>query len=140
MAFHKKAGLRIEDMVKSRWVYRKLRNFLRRHRSRHLLSEARLWPDALYLARARPLQGLRLVVVSSPTTLPSLHWAQTGLTSASSEPIRLASQSSGRALMTPPALLCFAALATAQKDRRQSNPAAQSRSSHNKNNALWTRT
>ena len=27
MAFHKKAGLRIEDMVKSDWVYRKLRNF-----------------------------------------------------------------------------------------------------------------
>jgi len=27
MAFHKKAGLRIEDMVKSGWVYRKLRNF-----------------------------------------------------------------------------------------------------------------
>jgi IS5 family transposase len=27
MAFHKKSGLRIEDMVKSRWVYRKLRNF-----------------------------------------------------------------------------------------------------------------
>jgi IS5 family transposase len=27
MAFHKKAGLRIEDMVKSRWVYRNLRNF-----------------------------------------------------------------------------------------------------------------
>ncbi|MGH8614704.1 MAG: ISNCY family transposase [Gammaproteobacteria bacterium] len=27
MAFHKKRGLRIEDMVKSRWVYRKLRNF-----------------------------------------------------------------------------------------------------------------
>jgi transposase, IS5 family len=27
MAFHKRAGLRIEDMVKSRWVYRKLRNF-----------------------------------------------------------------------------------------------------------------
>jgi transposase, IS5 family len=27
MAFHKKGGLRIEDMVKSRWVYRKLRNF-----------------------------------------------------------------------------------------------------------------
>ena len=27
MAFHKKAGLRIEDMVQSRWVYRKLRNF-----------------------------------------------------------------------------------------------------------------
>ena len=27
MAFHKKAGLHIKDMVKSRWVYRKLRNF-----------------------------------------------------------------------------------------------------------------
>jgi transposase, IS5 family len=27
MAFHKKAGLRIKDMVKSNWVYRKLRNF-----------------------------------------------------------------------------------------------------------------
>jgi transposase, IS5 family len=27
MAFHKKGGLGIEDMVRSRWVYRKLRNF-----------------------------------------------------------------------------------------------------------------
>jgi len=27
MAFHKKCGLSIKDMVKSRWVYRKLRNF-----------------------------------------------------------------------------------------------------------------
>jgi transposase, IS5 family len=27
MAFHKKAGLRIEDMVRSGWVYRQLRNF-----------------------------------------------------------------------------------------------------------------
>jgi IS5 family transposase len=27
MAFHNKGGLRIEDMVRSRWVYRKLRNF-----------------------------------------------------------------------------------------------------------------
>ena len=27
MAFHKKRGLGIEDMVRSRWVYRKLRNF-----------------------------------------------------------------------------------------------------------------
>jgi len=27
MAFHKKGGLRIEDMVRSRWAYRKLRNF-----------------------------------------------------------------------------------------------------------------
>jgi IS5 family transposase len=27
VAFHKKRGIAIEDMVKSRWVYRKLRNF-----------------------------------------------------------------------------------------------------------------
>jgi IS5 family transposase len=27
VAFHKKVGLKIEDMVKSRWVYRRLRNF-----------------------------------------------------------------------------------------------------------------
>ena len=27
MAFHKKSGLKIQDMVRSRWVYRKLRNF-----------------------------------------------------------------------------------------------------------------
>jgi len=27
MAFHKKSGLRVEDMVRSHWVYRKLRNF-----------------------------------------------------------------------------------------------------------------
>ena len=27
LAFHKKRGLQIEDMVTSRWVYRKLRNF-----------------------------------------------------------------------------------------------------------------
>jgi tetratricopeptide (TPR) repeat protein len=27
VAFHKKRGFAIEDMVKSRWVYRKLRNF-----------------------------------------------------------------------------------------------------------------
>ena len=27
MAFHKRGGLRIEDLVRSRWVYRKLRNF-----------------------------------------------------------------------------------------------------------------
>ena len=27
MAFHKKAGLSIKDMVRSQWIYRKLRNF-----------------------------------------------------------------------------------------------------------------
>ena len=27
VAFHKKCGLKIEDMVRSKWVYRRLRNF-----------------------------------------------------------------------------------------------------------------
>ena len=27
VAFHKKRGIAVEDMVKSRWVYRRLRNF-----------------------------------------------------------------------------------------------------------------
>jgi len=27
MAFHKKSGLKVEDMVRSSWVYRRLRNF-----------------------------------------------------------------------------------------------------------------
>ena len=27
VAFHKKVGLEVEDMAKSRWVYRRLRNF-----------------------------------------------------------------------------------------------------------------
>jgi len=61
MAFHKKSGLKVEDMVRSNWVYRRLRNF-RVHRGRHLLPEARLWPRPLHLARARPIQGLRLVL------------------------------------------------------------------------------
>jgi len=58
MAFHKKAGLRIEDMVKSRWVYRKLRNY----RGGRLVGEALLRLGALHLARARPLQSLCLVL------------------------------------------------------------------------------
>ena len=34
----------------------------RRHRIGHLVFEARLWSGALHLARARPLQSLRLVL------------------------------------------------------------------------------
>ena len=52
MAFHKKAGLRIKDMVNSNWVYRKLRNFRTGHRIGHLVFEARLRSGALHLARA----------------------------------------------------------------------------------------
>ena len=42
VAFHKKAGLRVMDMVKSNWVYRKLRNFRAGIEFRHLVLEARL--------------------------------------------------------------------------------------------------
>ncbi|EHK52281.1 transposase IS4 family protein [Mesorhizobium alhagi CCNWXJ12-2] len=56
MAFHKKAGLRIEDMVRSKWVYRKLRNF--RVGIDHL-PQTRLRFGALHLARPRSFQSLR---------------------------------------------------------------------------------
>jgi IS5 family transposase len=51
VAFHKKAGLRIGDMVKSNWVYRKLRNF-RAGIESDISPEARLRSGALSLARA----------------------------------------------------------------------------------------
>jgi IS5 family transposase len=43
MAFHKKSGLKIEDMVRSRWVYRTLRNFRASIKGRHLVPQARRW-------------------------------------------------------------------------------------------------
>ena len=61
-AFHKKAGLRVMDVVKSSWVYRKLRNFRSWRRIGHLVFEARLWSGALRMARPRPLQIIRLVL------------------------------------------------------------------------------
>jgi IS5 family transposase len=61
MASHKKAGLRIKDMVKSNWVYRKLRNF-RAGIESDISCLQRAYGLALHLARARPLQGLRLVL------------------------------------------------------------------------------
>ena len=62
VAFHKKAGLRIEDMVKSRWVYRKLRNFRAGTRPTSHASSA---PTASRVVPggARALQRLRLVSV-----------------------------------------------------------------------------
>ena len=57
MAFHKKRGLKIEDMVRSRWG--KLRKPASRPASR-----ARLWLGALHLEGPGPLQGLRLAVVA----------------------------------------------------------------------------
>ena len=61
VAFHKKRGLAIEDMVKSRWVYRKLRNFRAGIEAGISCLKSCLRRGTLHLARARPLQGVRLV-------------------------------------------------------------------------------
>ena len=74
VAFHKKAGLRVKDMVKSNWVYRKLRNFRAGVEfPTFSVPEARLWPGALSLlgvasTTLRPMSGPQ----SSPTTSVSL--------------------------------------------------------------------
>jgi transposase, IS5 family len=62
VAFHKKAGLRIKDMVKSNWVYRKLRNF-----RAGIESDISCLKRAYGLARciARGLDHLRAYVWSS---------------------------------------------------------------------------
>ena len=69
-AFHKKAGLRIMDMVKSNWVYRKLRNF-----RAGIESDISCLKRAYGLARClwRGLDHFTAYVwsSSSPTTLPS---------------------------------------------------------------------
>lgn len=66
MAFHKKSGLRIEDMVRSRWVYRKLRNF-RAGIEAGISCLKRTWPAAPGLDHLRPTSGPRW----SPTISPS---------------------------------------------------------------------
>ena len=62
MAFHKKRGLKIEDMVRSRWVYRKLRNFRAGIEAGISCLKRGLWLGALHLEGPGPLQGLRLVL------------------------------------------------------------------------------
>ena len=71
VAFHKKAGLRVMDMVKSNWVYRKLRNF-----RAGIESDIGRLKRAYGLARCvwRGLDHFRAyvwVLQSSPTTSPS---------------------------------------------------------------------
>ena len=61
VAFHKKAGLRVTEMVKSNWVIASCATS-EPASNRHLVLEARLWSGALHLARPGPLQGIRLVV------------------------------------------------------------------------------
>ena len=80
MTFHKKAGLRIKDMVKSNWVYRKLRNF-----RAGIESDISCLKRAFGLARCvwRGLdhfRGLRLVLCRRLQPR-SLRPAQAGLTS-----------------------------------------------------------
>jgi hypothetical protein len=66
VAFHKKCGIAVADMVKSPWVYRRRRNFRAGIEAGDLLLQTRLWRCTLHLARARPLQGLHLVGGSGP--------------------------------------------------------------------------
>jgi IS5 family transposase len=58
-AFHKKSGLRIIDMVKSNWVYRKLRNF-----------QAGIEADISCLKRAYGLARCLWPTTSRPTSGP----------------------------------------------------------------------
>jgi IS5 family transposase len=60
IAFHKKRGLAVEDMVKSRWVHRKLRNF-RAGIEAGISCLKRAYGLARCTWRARSLQDLRLV-------------------------------------------------------------------------------
>jgi IS5 family transposase len=52
VAFHKKRGLAVEDMAKSRWVYRKLRNFRAGIEDRDFLPQTSL----RFGTKARPLR------------------------------------------------------------------------------------
>ena len=62
MAFHKKSGLKDRRHGPQPLGLSQAQELPRRHRGGHLLPEARLRPGPLHLARARPLQGLRLVL------------------------------------------------------------------------------
>ena len=70
MAFHKKAGLHIDDMVKSRWVYRKLRNF-RAGIEAGISCLKRAYGLAAALGAASTTSKLMSGPRSSPSTSPS---------------------------------------------------------------------
>ena len=61
VAFHKKAGPRHGHGQEQLGLSQAAR-LPSQHRVRHLVLESRLWSAAVHLARARPLQGIRLVV------------------------------------------------------------------------------
>jgi hypothetical protein len=66
MAFHKKCRLAVEDMVKSHWIYRKLRNFRAGIEANISCVEPSAWVAAPGAGSrtSRPMSGRR----SSPTT------------------------------------------------------------------------
>lgn len=73
VAFHKKCGIAVADMVKSPWVYRRLRNFRAGIEAgiscfkRASAERAAPRPAPGHaLARSRPLQDLHLVGGGSP--------------------------------------------------------------------------
>jgi hypothetical protein len=67
VAFHKKCGIAVADMVKSQWVYRRLRNFRAGSRPASPSSNAHMVEHAASGAgstTSRPISG----PPSSPTT------------------------------------------------------------------------
>ena len=68
VAFHKKRGIAVEDMVKSRWIYRRLHNFRAGIEAgiSCLKRGYGLARCTLHVARARPLQDLHLVRGGGP--------------------------------------------------------------------------
>lgn len=143
MAFHKKAGLRIEDMVRSHWVYRKLRNFRAGIEAVISRPEARLRPVPLHMAWARPLQGLCLAIGGRLQSRP-LRPPQAGLT-PNHQRHRL--QANRRALAGHPCLNSLAnpthrrARQSSQQFAARTNPIKSGHPNfYNKNNSLWTNT
>src|SRR5499433_1609886 len=80
VAFHKKCGITITEMVKSPWVYRHLRGG-------DLLLQARVRCRPLHLARTGPLQGLHLVRRGGAQS-GALRPAQTGLAAPDCKPMK----------------------------------------------------
>jgi hypothetical protein len=61
VAFHKKCGIAITEMVKSPWVYRRLRNFRAGIETAISCFKRAYGAAPLHLARTGSLQGLHLV-------------------------------------------------------------------------------
>ena len=60
VAFAKKRGLKVGQMVRSRWVYRKLRCFRAGIEGAHLVAQASLWSRTVHLEGLGPLPAVRL--------------------------------------------------------------------------------